>query len=265
MTADPWSDDRLIAHLVDAGIAGDVRTPRSSNVGNIDKLLAGDPDYHFGVTLDRPWTATQILAVMARRAGIDPDPQRRDGTDRIDPVLTMTGLDVAAARIGEAARNRSRVLFATGHPTGLLSLYLPIADALARAGCVLLTPGDGRSIPGVGRRQKWIRYAGPVAALGTAADLVHTHRAEPMQLMLKALADFRVAPPDLVIADHGWAGAAANVGIPTIGFADCNDPGLFVAAEQGQDVVAVPLDDNVIATTVYAPVSDRLLAELANE
>jgi hypothetical protein len=256
------TDAELTAHLVATRIAGDVATSRTSNVDNIDKLLAANPDYHFGVTLTREWTAPDVLAVMAARVGVDPDPGRRSGADRIDPQLTLAGLDAAAERIAAAAHDKARVLFATGHPTGLLSLYLPVAAALEAAGCTLLTPADARAIAGIGRRPKWIRYAGPVACLGTGADLVHSHRAEPMQTMLAALAAAGEPMPDLVVADHGWAGAAADAGIPTVGFADCNDPGLFVAAEQGLDIVAVPLDDNVTATTGYAPLAARLLARL---
>jgi hypothetical protein len=255
-------DEVLIAHLVQTRMAGDVGTSRVSNVGNIDKLLAGDPDYHFGVTLSRPWTAAEVLAVMARRVGVDPDPARRHGADRIDPRLTLAGLDAAADRIAQAAADRGRVLVATGHPTGLLALYLPLVAALERSGCRMLTPADGCPVPGIGKRPKYLRYAGPVAMLATAADLVHSHRAEPMQLMLESLRRADEPMPDLVIADHGWAGAAADAGLPTIGFADCNDPGVFVAAEQGLDIVAVPLDDNLMATTVYRPVAERLLRGL---
>jgi hypothetical protein len=254
-----WGDERLIDHLRTTRIAGDVATSRTSNTTNIDKMLAGDPDYHFGVRLDRAWTPEQVLAVMARRVGVDPDPSRRHGIDRIDPALTLAGLDAAAGRLAEAAAAKARVLFATGHPTGLLALYLPVAAALAQLGCELLTPGDGRSVPGIGQRPKWIRYAGPVAVLGTGADLVHSHRAEPMELMLRALAAEGREAPDLVVADHGWAGAAAQAGLRTIGFADCNDPGVFIAAEQGLDIVAVPLDDNILATTVYRPLAERLM------
>ena len=40
--------------------------------------------------------------------------------------------------------------------------------------------------------------------------------------------------------------------LTTLGFADCNDPGLFVSEAQGQVEVAVPLDDNV-CPGLYAP------------
>ncbi|MBW3549915.1 MAG: phosphatase [Proteobacteria bacterium] len=61
--------------------------------------------------------------------------------------------------------------------------------------------------------------------------------------------------PDLVVADHGWAGAAAEAGIETLALADCNDPALFVAEAEGKPVVTVPLDDNV-PPHLYDPLSD---------
>ena len=36
-------------------------------------------------------------------------------------------------------------------------------------------------------------------------------------------------PPDLVVADHGFAGEAINRDIPTVAVMDTNDPGLAVA------------------------------------
>lgn len=62
-------------------------------------------------------------------------------------------------------------------------------------------------------------------------------------------------PPDLVVADHGWAGVAADRGIDTLGLADCNDPALFVAEHEGKPIVTVPLDDNV-PPQHYDPLSE---------
>ena len=52
--------------------------------------------------------------------------------------------------------------------------------------------------------------------------------------MRAVLAARWASPPDLVVADHGWAGAAAEAGIEALGMADCNDPALFVAEEEGK-------------------------------
>jgi hypothetical protein len=63
---------------------------------------------------------------------------------------------------------------------------------------------------------------------------------------------------DLVVADHGWAGVAAESGLRTVGFADTNDPALFVGAAAGKLEVVVPLDDNV-APARYAPLAAYLV------
>jgi hypothetical protein len=134
-----------------------------------------------------------------------------------------------------------------------------VASRLVAAGCEVLTPAaDARvaaaHLPAGAR----IRYLGGVAMLTNGADLLHTHAAEPMQVLLAA------ERPDLVVADHGWAGAAAQAGIPTIGFADTNDPAMFVGAEEGKVAVAVPLDDNV-PPDAYLPLAAYLLRKIRGD
>ena len=51
--------------------------------------------------------------------------------------------------------------------------------------------------------------------------------------------------PDLVFADHGFAGAAIQAGLETISIADVNDPAPAVAAELGRTDVVIVMDDNV--------------------
>jgi hypothetical protein len=79
-----------------------------------------------------------------------------------------------------------------------------------------------------------------------------------MQMILASLAEDGQPPPDLVVADHGWAGAAGEAGIDAIGYADCNDPALFVGEAEGKVLVSVPLDDNV-APHLYAPLTAYIL------
>ena len=99
-------------------------------------------------------------------------------------------------------------------------------------------------------RPRHVRAVNGVHVLASGGELLHTHEPEPMRALLAALD----SPPDLVVADHGWAGAAAEAGVDTLGMADCNDPALFVAEEEGKPIVTVPLDDNV-APPLYDPVS----------
>jgi len=247
--------DELVEHLVASRIAGHVATSRESNVGNIDKMLRRDWDYHFGLELDRPWTADEVLGVMAKRVGMDPDPGRRTGTDLIDPELTVDALDAAADLLAKVVADRAPVFVATGHPTGVLSLHLAVAAALAAAGCRLLVAPDLFRVPERGR----LRSLGGVTMLTNGADFQHTHAAEPMQ---RLLAEWGADRPALVLADHGWAGAAAEAGLPVIGLADTNDPALFVGAEEGKVAVAVPLDDNV-APDLYAPLAATLCDSIA--
>jgi len=249
----PPGRDELVDHVVATRIAGDVATPRQSNVANIDKMLAREPEYWFGLELDRDWTREEVLAVLAKRVGVDADPTRLSGPDTIDPQLCVDALDEARERLVDIAERRGAVLFATGHPTGLFALFAPVASALAGAGCTVLTPAEDRWVR-VGADQRRIRYVGGVAMVTTGGDLMHTHAPEPMHTLLAALPD----PPDLVVADHGWAGAAGQAGLVTVGFADTNDPALFVGAEEGKVAVAVPLDDNVLPSA-YAPLASYLL------
>ena len=253
--------EQLIRHLEKTRIAGDVNTPRESNVANITKMLNRQWDYHFGLTTDRDWTADEVLKLLAHRVGVDPDPARVSGRDRIDPERTLEAVDAAADLLAEAAANRARVIVATGHPTGVLSLHLVVAARLAAAGCEVLTPGEGRFLAAdhLPPRAR-IRYLGNVAMLSNGADFLHTHAAEPMQAVLAAASDAGLRP-DLVVADHGWAGTAAEAGITTIGLADTNDPAMFVGAEEGKVAVAVPLDDNV-PPAHYLPLAEHLVRRL---
>lgn len=251
--------DELREHLVRHRIAGEVATPRASNVGNVRKMLDRDPDYWFGVELDREWTYEEVVAAVAERAGIDPDHARESGTDVIDPDLCLDALDAVADRLGKAAAAGGPVLLATGHPTGLLEMYMSIAATLAAAGCVVLTPAAEGWVAVQGTQRR-IRYVGGVATIGTGGDLLHTHAPEPMARILSELARTGDRPA-LVIADHGWAGAAGQAGLATVGFADTNDPALFVGAAEGKLEVVVPLDDNV-APASYVPLTSFLLRHL---
>jgi len=65
--------------------------------------------------------------------------------------------------------------------------------------------------------------------------------------------------PELVVADHGWAGYAGQHGIDTVAYADCNDPALFLGELEGTIEVVVPLDDHISNPRLYAPMTAYLL------
>ncbi|WP_049559474.1 phosphatase [Nonomuraea sp. SBT364] len=253
--------DELREHLIKSRIAGDVATPRENNLDHYSSLANRDPYYMLGLTLEQPWTYRDVLALMAKAAGVVADPGHRWGQDTIDPERTIDALDAMADRIAATLSQESpRVLFATGHPTGLLAVHLPLARLAAERGAVLLAPAEGWTYSGSGfGRPRRIRYLGDVAMLDDKGAFVHTHDAAPMEHMLAELGEDR---PDLVIADHGWAGAAGEAGVPTVAFADSNDPGLFAGEAEGKIDVVVPLDDNVLPR-YYAPLTERLVTRVS--
>jgi hypothetical protein len=259
-TATAPSRDELRDHLVRTKIAGDVATSRENNLDHYRSLAVRDPHYMFGLTMDGDWTYRDILSLMAKAVGVVADSEHRYGQDTIDPERTMDALDAMADRIAAALRRENpKVLIATGHPTGLLTTHLALARLAKGYGATLLTPGEQRSFSsgGLGRKRR-IRYLDDVAMLDDGGALVHTHDPAPMQAMLAELGDDR---PDLVIADHGWAGAAGEAGIETVGFADSNDPGLFVGEAEGKIAVTVPLDDNVLPRH-YDPLTRYLISRV---
>ncbi len=250
----------LRAYLVEHGIAGAVDTPREENLRRYRLMSDRDPRHLLGLAAEGRWTPEDVLALMAQRCGVSPDPNYRQGPDTIDPDLTVDRLDATAARLGQAWQRRERVLLATGHPAALLGIYLGLGRALRQAGCELLTPAQGwryQASSRYGPQQRKICYLEGVAMLSHRGDLSHTHSARPMRAMLAAMAT-GMPLPDLVIADHGWAGAAGQAGIDTVSFADSNDPALFVGEAEGRIAIVIPLDDDA-TLDLYRPITTYLL------
>jgi hypothetical protein len=238
-----------------------VATPRQNNLLHYRRMAAGNPYYQFGLELKDSWSEADVLAMMVERVGVSPDRNHFYGDDTIDPELTIDALEAMAERLAAAAARKAQVLLATGHPSGLLPVYLATGRALAAAGCTVLTPASGWTYEietDYGPRHRHIRYIEAVATLSGGGSLHHTHDSAPMRAMLEELAGDSGNWPDLAMADHGWAGAAGQAGIETVGFADCNDPALFAGAAEGKIAVAVPLDDNVLPHH-YAPMTAYLL------
>lgn len=252
--------DQLRAQLVAARIAGDVATAREDNLAKYAMFAAGVTRAMFGVRPVRRWSVPEVIDLMSVRVGVSADRGHLHGPDRIDPDRTLDALDLMAAGLAAATGPGHRVVVATGHPAGLLPVHLAVAQALAATGAEVLRPAAGWTYDvttRTGRVTREIRYVGGVAMVSTRGELNHTHSPRPMQAMLAELAATGDRP-DLVVGDHGWAGAAGQGGLTTVGFADSNDPALFVAEDQGAVAVTVPLDDNV-APHLYAPLTAYLL------
>ncbi|MFG2557807.1 phosphatase [Streptomyces sp. NPDC048496] len=245
----------LVEHLVRTRIAGDVATPRDNNLTHYRRLANGDTHYWLGLELGNRWADEQdVLAVMAERCGVSDDPEHRHGQDTIDPELTVDALERMAARLRKAAAGAERVLFATGHPGGLLDVHRQTADALRAAGCEIM-----RIPSGLTADEAMVFQFTDVAVLERGATLWHTHSPAPMAAILDGLEREGRPQPDLVVADHGWAGCAGQRGLDAVGYADCNDPALFIGEAEGTIQVTVPLDDHVTDPRFYDPMVAYLL------
>jgi hypothetical protein len=139
----------------------------------------------------------------------------------------------------------------------MLGLYQQLAVAVREAGAKLSRPGDGLAFQFHEHRRRII-YSGWVAVLASGANLYHTHEAHPMELVLEQATEV-----DLVVGDHGWAGAAAERGIDVVAVADINDPALPMAKAEGRAGIVLGMDDNVRPTpSAYDPLADYLLARI---
>lgn len=272
-------------------------TPRENNLRHYHLFARRDPALLIGLDPNPGWDAAEVLGLMVRQAGVHPDAEVRAGADTIDPERTLEALDAVAERLADAAASRAVILCGTGHPRYLHSLYAELTSGLARVGCRIVTPALGRTLTvhsahgpvdrtlvareGVSfleRPRERTPAARPFArastvdAEGGAAEpphdsrgdetqAVHSHSPLPVRTALEALAAVGEPLPGLVIGDHGWMCGAGQAGLPTVGFADSNDPAPFVAEAEGKIAVTVPLDDAVSAMA-YRPIA-RYLTEHA--
>lgn len=244
------------AALAEAGICGRHRShTRADKLSKVRALVAGDGDASFGLSGMTSLTPAEVLGYLAELTGCSSDPGDAAGYDELDPARTVAGIVAAGRRLAAAAARGDLLLAVTGHPTGLLEHHLRVCDAYRRAGGKLLLLREDEDLsPWRGRRIE-VRYLGGVGCEADGANLKHTHAPTAMELLLEG------RPwPDLVLGDHGFAGAAIERGIPTIAFMDINDPALAAAWGRAADVTVVPLDDNR-PPRLYEP-SWRLIGQL---
>lgn len=231
---------QVASALVAAGITGPHQShSRRNNISKINAMLDGDADGSFGLSgLDR-YSATEVLGFLAELTGCSSDIEDECEFDTIDPDRTVAGIVAAATRLRDEAARGSALLAATGHPTGMLEHHIRVVDAYRRAGGKALQLREDENFSSRSGRHVEVRYNGGVGCLADWGQLKHTHSSEAMERLLES------EPwPDVVLGDHGFAGAAIERGIPTIAVMDINDPALAVAAAEGRDVVIIPMDDN---------------------
>jgi hypothetical protein len=245
----PLARAELERALLAGMVAGWASHPLDNVRGNIQMLLDHDPDKEFGMSgLQDGQTLEAVLALVERAAGAPIDRQARTGPVDIRPGPIVEACLAAGERLADARTRGDRVVLATGHPTGLAHLYRALAAWLGEGGAKVLTPAVGTTWRDPRLDHAWfVDASSGVVMLTDGEEPRHTHWPHAMQ---RVLAEER---PDLVFADHGFAGAAIEAGVETISIADVNDVALLVARAQGRTRHVLVFDDHV-APQDYWPV-----------
>ena len=244
------SDDQVIERrLTKLRLAGpELSHSRENNVQAVKKLVNGDTYANFGIRRVIEYVESSglhpddALKIVAGITKCSQDINYTEGRGYISPASTIKGLRATAAAIRRVAANGGSVLFATGHPGAMIDYYTELAYLVRRLGGHVLSLAKGQIIyQGEDRDQvKVADSVNSVAFLSDTCATLHSHDSKAMEVMLND------APrlPDLVIADHGFAGEAINRNIPTVAVMDTNDPGLAVAKYLGANLAIVPMNDN---------------------
>ena len=241
-------DDALAAALLEGGVAGTATHPLDNVRANALMLIDGDPDKLFGLTgLPGGLDLDGILDLVAAGAGVPIDRDARYGPVEIAGEPILEACAAMGERLARGAAQGEHVVLATGHPVGLALFYHALDGLLGQRGARVSRPADGERWRDPHLAHDWtIAHWGGVGMITDGREPRHTHWPDAMRRMLDA------ERPDLVVADHGFAGAAIEAGVETLSIADVNDPALIVAKAQGRTDVVVVMDDHV-APDAYWP------------
>jgi hypothetical protein len=222
-----------------------VRYGRDEVKGTMRRVEQGAPSALFGLPPFPGITREQVAAAVELVFGWDGDGPRA----RIAPARTVDGFTAAVARVLEVARGGGRIAFATARPAALLQLYRRLAARAAAEGATVLASDETASFGPTGRRVRWVDQ---IAVVTDGAALLADDSVEAAKEWL-----FTLARPDLVVADHGYAGVAAAAGLEVVAFADLDAVALAIPAWQGRAVRIVPLDDRR-PPAAYTALLDRI-------
>jgi hypothetical protein len=245
------SEEALLSHLVASRLAGRVATSAAGSLTNCARLVDGDLDCTFGLSDWKDATYEEVVAAVQALGGtaLSADEPGDAGDGFIDPEATLRSISTHGRMLGDfVAGGGGRVVIATGHPGTLTAHYGTLAGALLGAGCHILRPLEDEGAP--------ITYMDGVAALTLDGGRRHTHRPDLMQDMLERLGG--ADGVDLVLADHGFAGAAIEAGIRTLSIADVNDPALPLAQARDRTSGVLLIDDG-LDPSVFVPVTEAML------
>ncbi len=250
------SSTELAADLERQKVVGWIDTPVHDVHRKVRMLASGDPSVLFGLPGLLPATLEEILDALGRLGSWDfANPNGSRGRSWVSPEGFVAQAEAVAERLRVACARGDRVFFGTGHPTGPLEMYVRLADALRDRGTEILRVAEGDPYERYAGGAQ-IRYIGDVACVSMGGDLAHTHSARPMEYLFGSGLNC-----DLVVGDHGFAGAALSRGIDAVAVVDTNDPALVLAWARGLGVWPMLCDDNRPPGT-YASLTRFLIERL---
>ncbi len=221
---------------------------RQNNVEAVKRLADGDPYVTFGIRAVIDYAQSQdldaddALKIIAGVTKCSQDINYREGRGYISPSSTIKGLKATALAIKRVASEGGSVVLATGHPGSMIDYYTELADLVRKLGGRVLDLARGQVV-WQGEHRDHAHVVDSVNSIAFVSDTcsaLHSHDSRPMEFMLNDAKE----TPNLVLADHGFAGEAINRGVFTVAVMDTNDPGLAVAKKLGAKLVLVPMNDN---------------------
>jgi hypothetical protein len=242
----PETGPSLREQLKQEHVAGrSVRFGRDEVLGTMRHVEQGVPSALCGLPPFTGLTRARVAAAVELVYGWEGDGPRA----RIAPVRTIEGFTAAVVRILEVSRGGGRLAFATARPAALLQLYRRLVARASREGAEVLAGVETAVFGPTSRRVRWVDG---VAVATDGAALLADDSVLAAQEWL-----FSLGHPDLVVADHSYAGVAMATGHEVVAFADLDAVALAVAAWQGRALRMVPLDDRR-PPTAYAGLLDLL-------
>lgn len=227
----------VVQELIAMGLAGR-KTAVSTQVfrDSVGQLARRNPESTMGISgkyFLHALDAGSIEDGAAEVFGVDTS----QPTVKIDPELLEIALDEACERLSEAAEKGARIIFACSRPAATLPLFIELARLCSEAGGEILQSYDNTSsFIADGRKDRRITWNGAVGVITDGQSLLATNDAKAADDLF-----FHLPRPDIVVADHIFAGASLTNGLPTIAFTGLDSLAVAIASIPEKRCLAVPM------------------------
>jgi hypothetical protein len=197
----------------------------------------------------------QVASLMANELGMTVERFESNEAPFIDPDHTASRLLTGLHRLETVALKHGKIMLATAHPGSLLSFYQILGEHLEVLGAQLVRLHEPVQAPD----NRWLDEVNGVIVLSDEGNLMHTHASHGIKTLMHK------TNPGMVMADHAFAVAAMNLGLPTVAIFDVDDPAVPVMAATDPDhMLGIPMNDNQTNTRT-AQAADALIEVLNHE